>query len=95
MHEWNKARHRRAVARRLKEIRLSAGLAEAEIADAIGLSVRAYRRIESGERDLRYVEALLAAEALGTAIDELMVGTPARPGRRDAGKERRANVDIE
>jgi DNA-binding XRE family transcriptional regulator len=47
-------------------------VAEEVMAEAFKVSRRTYRRIERGDRDLRYVEALMAAHVLCLSIDRFV-----------------------
>lgn len=65
---------------RVRLARVAARKSQRETANALGLSVRVYARIEAGERDLWMSEAHLLSEFTGQ--DLALFGTPLDDGRR-------------
>ncbi|MCD2461996.1 helix-turn-helix domain-containing protein [Streptomyces sp. MBT42] len=65
-------RRRAALGQRLRELRTEAGLSQDQLADRIGMERRSIQRYESGERDPRYTELLLIADALGVPVAALV-----------------------
>ena len=59
-------------ATKLKELRLSQNLTEQQLADQIGISVRTYKRYESGETTPKIDIFRKIVLALGTTSDELL-----------------------
>ena len=58
-------------AKRFKEQRIQKGLKPAEMADTLGLKLRAYHYYESGEREPNIARLVMIADVLGTSIDYL------------------------
>lgn len=58
-------------AKRLKEQRVQKGLKPSEMADVLGLKLRAYHYYESGEREPNIARLVMIADRLGTSIDYL------------------------
>lgn len=56
----------------MRELRVAAGLSQDQLADRIGMERRSVQRYERGERDPRYTELLLIADALGVPVVELV-----------------------
>ncbi|MCX0246397.1 helix-turn-helix transcriptional regulator [Streptomyces drozdowiczii] len=69
--EWVIAR-RRELGERLVSTRRAAGLSQDQLADRVGVERRTIQRYESGERDPRYTDLLLIADALGAPLVELV-----------------------
>ncbi|MGW6395396.1 helix-turn-helix transcriptional regulator [Streptomyces sp. NPDC055103] len=65
-------RRRTALGDRLRELRTAAGLSQDQLADRIGMERRSVQRYERGERDPRFTELLLIADALGIPVEELV-----------------------
>ncbi|MFJ5143322.1 helix-turn-helix domain-containing protein [Streptomyces sp. NPDC088707] len=63
---------RAALGDRMRELRTAAGLSQDQLADLIGMERRSIQRYESGERDPRYTELLLIADALSVPVAELV-----------------------
>ncbi|KAA6211787.1 helix-turn-helix domain-containing protein [Streptomyces filamentosus] len=63
---------RRDLGRRIGDLRRSTGLSQDDLADAIGMERRSIQRYERGERDPRYSELLLVAQALGVDVTDLV-----------------------
>ncbi|MET7759722.1 helix-turn-helix transcriptional regulator [Streptomyces sp. NPDC005389] len=63
---------RAALGDRMRELRTEAGLSQDQLADLIGMERRSVQRYESGERDPRYTELLLIADAFGVPVAELV-----------------------
>ncbi|MFB7936690.1 helix-turn-helix domain-containing protein [Streptomyces sp. NPDC056049] len=63
---------RRDLGQRIGDLRRTAGLSQDDLADRIGMERRSIQRYESGERDPRFSELLLVAEALAVDVTELM-----------------------
>ena len=58
-------------AKRLKERRIQKGLKPADMADTLGLKLRAYHYYESGEREPNIAKLVMIADILETSIDYL------------------------
>lgn len=56
---------------KLREIRKSKGLMQAELAKKIGISTMSYQRYEKGKRVPSVNHAILIAEALNSTVEEL------------------------
>lgn len=54
----------------LRRLRIEAGMTQAEVADAAGVSRRFYCSLETERQEPRVVAALLIARALGTTVEE-------------------------
>lgn len=54
------------------ELRRAAGLSQDQLADRVGLERRSIQRYESGERDPRFTDLVLIAEALGVTVEVLV-----------------------
>lgn len=67
---------RAAVGQRMRELRQRAGLTQAQLADAAGLSRGFYLRVEAGRRTLSLDNVFAIAAALGVSIRELFAGLP-------------------
>lgn len=63
---------RRDLGQRIGNLRRSAGLSQDDLADHIGMERRSIQRYERGERDPRFSELLLVADALGVEVTELV-----------------------
>ncbi|MFK3734084.1 helix-turn-helix domain-containing protein [Streptomyces sp. NPDC088090] len=63
---------RRDLGQRIAELRRTAGLSQDDLADRIGMERRSIQRYERGERDPRFSELLLVAEALGVDMTDLV-----------------------
>lgn len=55
----------------LKVERKTAGLTQLEVAKKAGISIRAYKTYEQGERIPRADIAILIADAVGSSVEEL------------------------
>jgi transcriptional regulator with XRE-family HTH domain len=62
---------RRDLGNRLVSTRRAAGLSQDQLADRVGVERRTIQRYKSGERDPRYTDLLLIADALGAPLLEL------------------------
>jgi transcriptional regulator with XRE-family HTH domain len=69
--EWAITR-RRELGQRLATARRTAGLSQDDVADRIGVERRSIQRYESGERDPRYTDLLLIADALDIDLADLV-----------------------
>ncbi len=58
-------------AKRLKERRIHQGVTSQEMADALGLKLRAYQYYESAEREPNIAKLVIIANMLHTSIDYL------------------------
>lgn len=58
--------------RRIAAYRIGAGMSQDDLADAIGMERRSIQRYESGERDPRFAELLLLADAFDVHVTELL-----------------------
>ncbi|WP_280245532.1 helix-turn-helix domain-containing protein [Nocardia abscessus] len=56
-----------AVARHLKAERVRRGLLQADLAEKTGLAINTIRRLESGEREMKFSQLFAIAEALGVS----------------------------
>lgn len=56
---------------RLKRLRKAQKLSQERLAEAIGISYSAYRRYESGERDMPLTVAVRLADLFQVSLDEL------------------------
>ncbi|MFR9773171.1 helix-turn-helix domain-containing protein [Nocardia sp. SC052] len=56
-----------AVARHLKAERVRRGLLQADLAKKAGLAVNTIRRLENGEREMKFSQLFALAEALGVS----------------------------
>ena len=56
---------------RLKRLRKAWKLSQERLAEAIGISYSAYRRYESGERDMPLTVAVRLADLFQVSLDEL------------------------
>lgn len=56
---------------KLKQAREKAGLTQVEIAEKVGISIRAYQRYESEKRVPNVYTAKLIAKALNSTVEEL------------------------
>ena len=63
---------RRDLGQRIADLRRTAGLSQDDLADRIGMERRSIQRYERGERDPRFSELLLVAEALGVDMTDLV-----------------------
>ena len=81
----------------IKKYREAAGLKQAEMAEAIGISTMTLSRYESGTREPRATELLKMSELFGCTVDELLSENPL-PSRKVArqrhprGSGRRENA---
>lgn len=70
---------------RLRELRLAAGLTQAELAERSGMHVQSLTKLELGEREPAWATALDLAQALGVSCEaftqEPAGREPAGPGR--------------
>lgn len=71
--EWALAR-RTELGQRLTAARVNAGLSQDQVAERTGLERRTIQRYERGERDPRYTDLLLLANALGEPLGHLVCG---------------------
>ena len=83
---------RQAIGNALRSIRGAADVPQADLAAALGIAPRVYRAIELGRRELRFTEALAAADVLGFSPEALaraagVTGAP-RAGQHDAAGDR-------
>ena len=63
----------------IKQYREAAGLKQAEMAEAIGISTMTLSRYESGTREPRATELLKMSELFGCTVDELLGKNPTQP----------------
>jgi len=80
-----------AVGRRIGDLRRSASLTQAEVAERLGTTVSNYQRIEHGFQNLTILTMAKLARALGVRVDELFASPrPSTPKRgRPPGRKRR------
>lgn len=57
---------------RITDLRRTAGLSQDQLADRIGVERRTIQRYERAERDPRYPDLLLLADALGVPLADLV-----------------------
>ncbi|QER99551.1 helix-turn-helix domain-containing protein [Streptomyces venezuelae] len=57
---------------RIRELRTAAGLSQDQLADRIHMERRSVQRYERGERDPRFTDLVLIADALGVTVAELV-----------------------
>ncbi|WP_327329825.1 helix-turn-helix domain-containing protein [Streptomyces sp. NBC_01201] len=69
--EWAVAR-RRDLGQRLATARRNAGLSQEQLGNLVGVERRTIQRYESGERDPRFTDLLLIADALGIDLAYLV-----------------------
>jgi transcriptional regulator with XRE-family HTH domain len=62
------------IARRIRSLREDSGLSPQEMADASGLTLAEYARMEAGEQDLSFTVLYRCAEKLGVDIVALLTG---------------------
>lgn len=63
----------------IKKYREAAGLKQAEMAEAIGISTMTLSRYESSTREPRATELLKMSELFGCTVDELLGKNPTQP----------------
>ena len=73
------ARRRRALAKRLVELRQASGLSQTQVAARMGTSQSAVARLESGSADVRLSTLEKYAAAVGSSL-ELALVSRHRPG---------------
>jgi transcriptional regulator with XRE-family HTH domain len=84
------------VSRRIGELRERAGLTQAQVAEAVGMTLTNYQRIEAGTQNLTLRTLGKVARALGVGVAEFFVaperGRPrlGRPVGAGAGSGKRA-----
>lgn len=71
----------RNVARRIAELRLAKGLTQEQIAEALGVAVQNFRRIERGRQNLTLKTMAAIADAIGVRVIDLLQ-PPATPETR-------------
>ncbi len=80
------------VGRRIGELRERAGLTQAQVAEAVAMSVTNYQRIEAGTQNLTLRTMAKVARALGVGVVELLMPpetrAPVRKGKGSAKSER-------
>ncbi|NUQ95322.1 MAG: helix-turn-helix transcriptional regulator [Streptomyces sp.] len=69
--EWALAR-RRELGQRIAERRHQAGLSQDQLAERVGVERRSIQRYERGERDPRFMDLLLIADALDVPLADLV-----------------------
>lgn len=69
--EWALAR-RIELGQRIAEYRRQAGLSQDQLAERVGVERRSIQRYERGERDPRFIDLLLIADALRVPLAELV-----------------------
>lgn len=57
----------------LKELRLERGMTQPEVADAIGIDPRTYRKYENGESDMNGDKLQKSAKVLGVPSDDIIL----------------------
>jgi transcriptional regulator with XRE-family HTH domain len=62
----------RRLARNLKERRTALGLTQEDVADAAGVALRHYQKLESGEVNVTLRTLVRVTEALNTRVNELL-----------------------
>jgi transcriptional regulator with XRE-family HTH domain len=64
---------------RIRAARQAAGLTQSRLAERAGMEVQSLSRLERGEYEPSLSSAVALAEALGLALDTLVLGTPGAP----------------
>lgn len=59
---------------RIKELRINAGLTQAQIGDVLGVKQSQYQRWESGKRDYPIAILVTLAEYFGVSTDYILLG---------------------
>ncbi len=65
--------------KRLKELRISHGLTQADVADHLGVDTSQYCRIEKGDRKLTIDEAMKLAKLYHCSMDQVLGEAPWSP----------------
>lgn len=60
--------------RRIRALRVQAGLSQMQVAERLGMSQAAYSRLEKGEVELTLTRLMALAEVYGVALSGLMEG---------------------
>jgi transcriptional regulator with XRE-family HTH domain len=63
---------RRALGRRIADLRRAAGLSQDQLADAIGMERRSIQRYEAAARDPRFSDLVRIADAMGVTVEALV-----------------------
>lgn len=69
--DWIRER-RAALGTQIATHRIGAGMSQDDLADASGMERRSIQRYESGERDPRYADLLMIADALDVHVRDLL-----------------------
>ncbi|MFF3300984.1 helix-turn-helix domain-containing protein [Streptomyces sp. NPDC002908] len=69
--EWAITR-RRDLGQRLGAARRAAGLSQEQLGNLVGMERRTIQRYESGQRDPRFTDLLLIADAIGVDLADLV-----------------------
>ncbi|MFE7516138.1 helix-turn-helix domain-containing protein [Streptomyces sp. NPDC057540] len=56
----------------MRELRAEAGLSQDQLADRVGMERRSIQRYERGERDPRFTDLVLIADALEVSVAQLV-----------------------
>ncbi len=80
----------RDVGRRVAEIRTGLGLTQEQAAERIGLSPKAWQRIEQGTRDMKVGTLVRVASALGVRVADLFAAPASREVRKGRPRTRKA-----
>ncbi len=59
---------------RIKELRVNAGLSQAQIGEVLGVKQQQYQRWESGKRDYPIAVLVTLAEYFGVSTDYILLG---------------------
>ncbi len=78
-------------AARLRELRIAAGLTQAQLADRAGMHLHGLTKLEQGDREPAWATVLDLARALGVGVGDFVVGAPAethheKGNRKNAGQ---------
>ncbi|WP_432124083.1 helix-turn-helix domain-containing protein [Streptomyces sp. C10-9-1] len=63
---------RKALGQRIAEYRRAAGLSQDQLASRVGVERRSIQRYEHGERDIKFTDLVLIADALGVPLADLV-----------------------
>jgi transcriptional regulator with XRE-family HTH domain len=81
------------LARRVKQLRETAGLSQQALATRAGLSISAVFQIEQGSKNDPRVSTVKAlADALGVAVDDLLTERPSAPETSGEVFQRKGNT---
>lgn len=76
------------VGRAVRQVRVAAGLTQAELAERAGLAFETISRVESGREPPSLRTAISLSDALGVSVDAVVGRVGAPPVRKEAGPSR-------